>query len=416
MASEFDKKLTAYQLAYSMQPFRNVSIYPKILEKKTKFSAEEKAHLTRKGFRWYVYYDYINPATGEFTRQKTISGKVNRLFPDFDDRLEAIKNLQSTVKELLKEGYSPYRDREPDDHTITDSLTFGLAIKKEKVSSPRTYEGYEKSVNALIEHLKKTGRANRSIKDLNQPMIVQFLDGLSVSNRTRNNYRSDLSAVLSVLVAHGYLENNPAMKIEREPNRPKRDPTFSVHQVRDVFQYWEKDRAMLMYLYFVMYMFWRPRENCRIRIKDINLEEKIITIPETKTSGMKVKRIPDLILDELREYIKDAQPEDLLFTPTGPGLWHSRLGGSTKLDNRRDYFTKKWNDHREAMGLDPEYTIYGLRHTGATILYKRLIQKHTKDQALQTLSQITGHTSKAILEYIHYIDASLPEDYSELFK
>lgn len=394
------------------QKYRGVAIHPKILEEKKNFSEEEKKHLTRKGLRWYVYFDFIDPKTDTFKRQTPITSGINRNFPDFDSRLFAVKELKNEVLDQLKSGYNPYEDDEQEDQfKLISSLEFALRNKENKVGR-RTFTGYEKSVKAFIEWLKNDGKSNLDVKNCNKKVLVRFLDHISktATNRTRNNYRSDLSAVFSILVDQEYITKNPVENVKREATAEKRDPNYSDKQVLEITDYLKEDRVMIIFIYFVSYMFWRPKENCRLKVKDVNLEERKITT-FIKQGKIKTKLIPEILIEDLREYLKGADPEDYVFTPEGTGKW------DRALDGRRSYFTLKYKRLKKIMGVDPKFTIYSFRHYYITKVFKNILKEvKQEDKAISILSKITGHTSKAVWEYIHYTDASLPEDYSKYLK
>ena len=411
MASKFNKKISAYLIAYKMS-YRNVSIFPKILEEKKQFTDEEKKHLTRKGFRWYVYYDFLSPA-GKYVRQTPVTEGINRNFPNFDNRLFAIKHLKSEVENLLNSGHSPYDVEETKSFTIKFALDFAVELKKNEVGD-RTYKRYKGTVKALNEWLDKSGYSTYPVEKADKKLLGRFLNYISgkTSNRTRNNYRSDLSAVFGVLFQQEYVRDNPALKIENLKTAEKRDPTYTDKQVDDIMAYLLKnDKQMHVYISMVSYMFWRPIENCRLKVKDINLEERKINT-FVKQGKNKTKLIPELLIEDLKEYLKGSDPEDYVFTLSGsPGKWDS------DLEVRRRYFTGKYRKLKKVLGLDAEYTIYSFRHTFVTRAFKNLLEEtKSEEQAIYILSKITGHGSKAIREYIHFIDASLPEDYSKYLK
>lgn len=412
MASFLDQFKSAYESAYWMQKFKNVSIYPKTLEKKSRFSEEEKAVLIKK--RWYVYFDYLNPDTQKFERQTPITNNVNREFKDFDSRLKAIKILKQALIDFLAAGNVPdkyNKQKTGGKYTIVSALEFALKEKKNSNLSNRTKEGYEKTVNAFNEWLKKTGRGNRPITDLSDGIIAQFLASLKVSNTTINNYRGDLSAVIKILVKQHYLRENPVIHVEKEDAKPQIDFDYSQEEIKTVIDYLEKnDPLMLMFIRLVSYQFWRPKENCRIRIKDIDLENRTIKA-FVKQGKVKTKLIPSILYDDLKTYVKDGNPEDLLFTPEGVGKWER------DLDGRRSYFTLRFKRIRKKQGWNPNITIYVFRHYYVTLAFKNILSEvGSEEKAIQVLSKITGHTSKAITKYIHYRDLSLPEDYSDYLK
>ena len=103
-------RLLRERLSGNEPKYRNVRIFPKILEEQNTFSSEEKAHLTRKGFYWYVYYDFKNPLTGKYVRQTPVKNKLNLRYPEFDERLVKIKRIKTDLIKVLKDGHDPYQE------------------------------------------------------------------------------------------------------------------------------------------------------------------------------------------------------------------------------------------------------------------------------------------------------------------
>lgn len=408
-----NKKLSAYLIAYRVKKYRNVKIYPKVVDENPlyKFSKKEQKELTKRGKRWYLYYDFVHPGSNKYVRQTPITANINRDFPEFKDRYNRIHLLKEVLLERLNEGYSPYDEpEEKKQYNIIDSLAFALNIKKDQVGK-RTYESYKYAYTHFKEWLELNYYNSKPIEEIDRRIVNAFLNHIAkkTSNRNRNNYKNSLRALYSILIENDYLQYNVFDSIKNLKTEPKPDPTYSDKQVKVITKYLqENDKILLMFIYFVSYLFWRPKENCRLKVKDINLEERLIAI-QTKTKGRKTKRIPDILIDDLREYLKGANPEDLVFTPNGPGTWERQL------DNRRHYFSDRYRKVKKELGL-MEYSIYSFRHYSITKAYKKLRKDLTEDQAMQELSKYTGHDSKAIKAYIHYIDADATEDYSHLLK
>lgn len=182
-------------------------------------------------------------------------------------------------------------------------------------------------------------------------------------------------------------------KLYFEPTRPtKLDEFVNIKE--------GKIRTLLMYIKMISFMFWRPIETVRIKIEDIDFDKKTMTT-ETKTKQRKVKIIPSIILDEVKDYIGERK-----------GFFFD-LKASTDI-NRRTHLTNRFKKLRERNGIDPSITPYTFRHYFITRIYLQLRKSKSIKDTITELSLITGHTSKAILNYIHVNDIELPEDYSDL--
>ena len=111
MISNLHKKLSEYRIEYYkendlyMSNFRNISIYPKVVDKKKlkNFTTQEKEELTRTGFRWYVYYSFKEPGTDKYIRQRPVYLHLNRDFPDFDDRYREVHIMKQGITDALKQ-------------------------------------------------------------------------------------------------------------------------------------------------------------------------------------------------------------------------------------------------------------------------------------------------------------------------
>lgn len=218
----------------------------------------------------------------------------------------------------------------------------------------RTYKSYESAAVQFKKWAKKNGYGNTSVKKANKKLINLYLNHVASknSNRTRNNAKTNLSALFSVLSKFDYIDANFMLEISNLKTKEKRDPTYSKKQVDAIIPWLEKnDPVMEMFVYFVSYLFWRPKENCRLQVKDINMEDRLIT-EATKTKGVKTKIIPEILIDKLKDYLKGADPEDYVFTPNGLGKWESQLG------NRRNYFSKRYKKNQK--GIEVGRSLYHL--------------------------------------------------------
>ncbi len=96
--------------------------------------------------------------------------------------------------------------------------------------------------------------------------------------------------------------------------------TYPLEVLEGLFAFMkEKDPLLLLFVQFVSYNFLRPIEVCRLRLKDIILSQKLLTVrTKNKKKGSKTKIIPNIVIDEIKNFDFSTQ-QNFLFTPDGIG-------------------------------------------------------------------------------------------------
>ncbi|WP_248723256.1 site-specific integrase [Seonamhaeicola sp. ML3] len=423
-----------YESAYDLSQKKNFS-NPKI------YVAD--GDLTK---RWYVYFSFRNPDSGKMKRMTPFYGVANK-YKTKGERMEVLSVYRKTLLKLLKQGYNPFNDNtelfnklkgkkeapktqpqetaslpEPEQPetvsettklSLKEAFDFGLKLKKNVVNA-RTLKDYEGKINAFLKWLYTKHPDIKTIDGINKNIALEYLNDIlcQTSARNRNNYRADISSIMQVLEDNEIIESNFIKKIPVLKSKPERHKTYSQEMQDDIFKHLEnEDPDLLLYIKFILYGLLRPIEINRVKIKDINLTDKIIQY-KAKNSNLKTRIIPQILLDELPDLSK-MNGDDFLFTP-------SKIGGAWKTgeNNKRDYFTKRFRKMvKEPLGIGEDYGLYSFRHTSITKLYRELVKESSPFKAKSELMQITGHTSMTALEkYLRNLDAELPADYSEMLK
>ncbi len=367
--------------------------------------------------RWYVYYSFEHPTkvteNGHrlMIQQPPIYYNINRNYKTKTERLKAIKQLRNNIESLLKDGWTPYALESEARYTAKAALNFALKLKKSTLKKT-SYDDYSNRLSHFLEYLRKKGLSSADINSVNKKTVNDFLNSLLTksSARNRNNTRSVLSALFTILEDNELIDNNFIKNIKPLKTTSTRNKTYTGKGVDDIYKYLEKeDPIMLLFIKFVSYNFLRPIEVCRLKSKDINLKESILHI-DTKTSAAKTKRIPSILLKELIDLDLSSE-DDFLFTPTGVGRWEA------EERNRRDHFSKRYKKIKTILGYGPDHTIYSFRHTFITKLYRDFRKTQSPFEAKSNLMLITGHSTMTALEkYLRDIDAELPSDYSDRLK
>ena len=402
----------------------NTSLWSKLSE------AEKKEALSKK---WYIYYSFRD-TDGKLKRMPNIKGNVNKLNTK-NERIKYLNTLRNTLEFLLEKGFNPYKDNDveslllknksetkkdniiiekeiiivEDSLSIKKAFDFALSIKKNSISET-SYKNFE----LRIRKFRKTLDDGKPITFITKKVINDYLNKVleTSSSRNRNNTRTDLSGLFQVLEDNEIITDNLIKKINVLKSNPERNKTYTPEMQKDIFEFLEtNDPVLFLFIKFVSYNFLRPVEACRLRIMDLDINDKKLYL-RTKNKAVKVKIIPQILIDDLPDLSK-LNPENYLFTPTGFGqAWIATE------NNRRDNFSKRFKEVvKTPFNLNQDYGMYSFRHTFITKLYREYRKNHSQFETKSTLMLITGHATMTALEkYLRDIDAELPEDYSSLLK
>ena len=386
------------------------------VKKWSSLTPNEKKEALRKS--WYVRWYFLNPKTNKLERQGNIKSGVNRL-SKMTDRIKRLKKIKNHVKKAIKDGYSPYEKINDNFETEKKYINIKDALKKAHDHSNLTVSKVTSNdyFYAKEQFLKFIGSTNqlKDIKEVNKTTVLKFLNNKleKTSARTRNNYKSSLSALFTVLENKlNLIERNFIKDISNEKTKVKTDRTFTKTELKNIVD-WLKytDPYLLTYIRFIAYNFLRPVEVNRLKVKDINLEESLLYF-QAKNKPLKIKRIPSIFIDDIKSLnLHLYNAEHFLFTPKNePSEWNS------SDNSRRDTFSKRFKIVKNKFNLGSQYGLYSFRHSFITNLFRylRSVEKKSYSEAIEVLQPITGHETRVALErYIHQIDADIPEDWSD---
>lgn len=415
-----DKIKLVYESEYKMKNWKSVSIYPKILEDKrlSEFSKEEKMHLTRVGFRWYVYFYFRNPDTDKFERFNAPTLGINRDYKDFDERFNAIQALKRSVKASLKNGASPhsYSAIHSKQMTVGEAIDYAMGNKKVTLSK-RSFDAYSSKINIFKDYLDKRGVLNKSIDNFNHQYIREHLIEVS-RNTSASNSNTTLAMIKSIfteLYQSDIIKENYTSRLRREKVviKKRKYKAYTIEQAEFILKYLEDVHPVLrLYIKFIMYNFLRIVEIARLKVKDIDLEDKTLQV-FTKQGRVKKKRLPDSIVNILKDYDL-SNKEAYLFARDEIGKdWDK------SVSTRSKYYGDNFDRLKPSMGYKTGdgYTLYSFRHSGITIGYQNLRKRLSKDDALDELMKYTGHeTRSSLARYIQDNDIELVDEYEGIIK
>ena len=348
--------------------------------------------------RWYVYFSFRK--TADLTLIRFPNNMYAPQHLDKKERLQWLKTIQRNLSILLKDGFDPYNPEnnfefdteESLNHFIREAFEFALNIKKSTlVATP--YQGLVGRMLRFIKWLNENGFKNRLMTSVNKKVVTSYLNDILIatSAKNRNNTRTDISSVFTVLADNEIIPDNFIHKIPVLKSTPEKNKSFTSDQETEIFKYLNENNTLLsLYVKFISFNFLRPVEVNRIKIGDIDLNDKILKI-KTKT-GFKVKRIPQLLIDEIPDlsiYKSDAY----LFSRKDFGQYWEATENS-----RRNDFSDYFLEVKKKFGFDKNYGLYSFRHTFITKLYNTFIKEMTPDEAESNIISSLATPVKRLLE------------------
>ena len=404
-------------------------------------SQEKKEALSRP---WYIYYSFRDPKTGKLVRQPNIKAGVNKL-KNKRDRYVFLTTMQQALLKLLQYGFNPYEDNstleaelfsekgfkvtkkvkevvipvkkvevpiQESCATIAEALQLTLELK-ENMMNKNSFVQYKSRIGLFERFLKTKNYLEKPITFITKKLVIEYLNGILIksSSRNRNNSRTDIASMFQLLEDNEVIELNFVRKIPILKSVPKRNKTYSPKLEKEIYSYLEKeDSHLLLFVKFISYNFLRPIEVCRLRIEDVDIQDRKIYV-KAKNKPVKIKIIPEILLNDLPD-LANINPKSYLF-----GRFEIGENWEAEETNKRNEFSKRFKVIKEHFELGEEFGMYSFRHTFITKLYRQLRKKMSQHEAKSNLLPITGHATMVALEkYLRDVDAELPEDYSSLIK
>ncbi|UAM97276.1 tyrosine-type recombinase/integrase [Polaribacter litorisediminis] len=400
---------------------------------------------------WYVYFLFRNPATGKLKRQPNIKAGANK-YKTKRERYAFLKTMQQSLLELLEYGFNPYEDnskleeslfsseeikttdetstkeqptevvpqaeriipqttQEEPGKSIGESISFTLDLKVSMMNK-NSFVQYKSRIGLFEKWLKANNYYNNPVSFITKKFVTEYLNDVlkRTSARTRNNTRTDIASMFQLLEDNEWIRVNFVRRIPKLKSIPKRNKTYTPKQEEDIYAYLEKnDPFLLLFIQFVSYNFLRPIEICRLKVEDIDIENKRMYI-KAKTKPVQKKIIPKILLEKLPDLSEKDSKANLF------GRYEIGEPWDAEPINKRSEFSKRFKSVKDHLKLGTDYGIYSFKHTHVTKLYVKYRETMSAQGVKNKLKGITGHaTIDALEKYLRDIDAELPEDYSEDF-
>lgn len=417
---------------------RNAPRYVEISMAKKRFS-EPKLYISRKngrpcvepGHRWYVYFYWRTDPTKELDRKFTYTRGLNRL-KTAKERKAAGNELKNSFRDALERNWNPETKKTPPEKnrrgsgmTLGKALQYAYEIKKKGGKKELTLTGYEFHMNRFLDWSKQNGYYGLDPKDFTIDQFYEFLDWLRfdyvneqtqepISGGSVNNHKASLSALFTTMKNERLIDVNFIKDIPKVDAEVVNNKAFSVEDLRRIkAEMLKSDPGMIPFFSFILYPLLRPIEICRLKVRDINQDNWILSV-ETKTDVLSHRRIIEKMKPVIDKMELQKYPGDFhLFT----NVDHPKDWSDAKLKSRSDSFGERFRKIKNTLGYGREYGMYSGRHTAILDLYNSLVNQGLGEQEiLFKLMPITLHRSVAgIKNYLRKHKKSLPPDHSNIY-
>ena len=339
------------------------------------------------------YIDFLmrDPISGKLKRKKYMLDK----FKPGHERDFMAAQIIAKIYDNVMHGWNPWVDYP----TVRSGTKFREVIKRyrayilkivqKKIMSEKTKYDYFSRLKILEDYLEDRGVSEMSVHQFNLTCMTDFLDYIlldrDASARTRNNYRTWLSAFNTWLVEKQYMQHNFVSEIPMLPERVKFREALSIEDLRRLSAYLEiHDRRFLMACMMEYYTFIRPTELTHIKIRDISIEQQTVFVSSEISKNRKDGMVA--LNDKLLRLMIDLA---VFQHPGNHYLFGENFTPSaTKSESR--IFRERFNRLRNDLGFPDCYQFYSLKDSGIRDLANSEGIVVAKDQARHSDISVTN--------------------------
>ena len=317
---------------------------------------------------WFIEYYVTNPFTQTLERRKfRLNNLRKRCRTAMEFRVQA-NTICSQLNMKLANGWNPFTETS---NEKPGTLPISAMYEKyfadvEKDLRPDTLRSYKSFSKMLIEWCEKK-TSDMLLGDFTDVMAVRFLDEQRQerkwANATFNNNLVSAQAFFTWCVKKKYIEKNPFYGIEKKKKEAKKRTVVNADArsiIRDYFMKHQQGYLLICELVFQSLI--RPAEISRLRVSNVDLENKVIRLDGsiTKTKYSRNAVLSDELIEILSRNLAGANPDDYLISN---GYLPGKEPISTKM------YRNTWAKMRKDCHLPDTMQLYSLRDTGIISLF-----------------------------------------------
>jgi len=348
--------------------------------------------------KWFVRYAIKTPDEKNFRPLKEYGGsylfKSLNDIPNLKEREKKFNELMVLMNHDLKNGvdikntesvkaYVQKQEKEANKLTYDFCFNHFLKVKGYIDPTPKKKKTAELTKNLHKNHLRPFLESKNLLSDVTQitkAVLLEFMNfhylsddpKLKWSNTTFNHKQAMFSTFFQTLVDEDLIPDNQAEKIKRkEGEMTERFGKFTKEERDLIFTHFDKHSPfMSVVTRFIYYAYIRGTELTRLKISDIDLDSRTITMQAKNAKGQKDGlprhvKMSNQLTEAIRKYLSlyDYQPDWFLFgwnyKPNNTEInynwqFHFRNGLKELKKQHPDKFNR------------PGLTLYALKHSGVT--------------------------------------------------
>jgi integrase len=297
-----------------------------------------------------------------------------------------LKNLNIERHEIEKElGVS-------DNYIDQEALWIFMEKWQERELDQDSYAKYKRYIGRLIEWLIANGLQGHYIDEITQDHIETFLlDNRrknELSNRESNNTFSFVRTAFNFLFKKKIILQNPCDGIDKLKAPSKKHRYYDTKALEDITKaLMVRDPCTYFAFQAVYYLCIRSDEEIKnLKVSGIMWEQNKIFVEFGK--GKSQRYIP------LDEHMKKLLMEQKIFNYPGDYYIFGIKGKPSAEGIGNGFFAKRFRKVRDAAGMNPDYTIYGAKHT-------RVVHLKSDGVSDADIMSLTGH--KDFTAYAKYL-------------
>jgi len=244
--------------------------------------------------------------------------------------------------------------------------------------SRQTIKGYTLELKMLSSYLasKYNGPVyleEVTSKDLEEYIIFLKEKGNSASSRNRSVYI--IRSFYNFCLRREYTDKNPSIRLEITP-APEKERVFLSEEEMEALISAVQPQLAKTILTTLFYTGMRISECVNLKLKDVDLENGVITVRNTKNKRDRQIPVHKKLLPVLKEYcVKWRRPSNL------PYLFISRNMGRVSPD----YVNRILRNTAQRLGWKKHVTCHIIRHSFASSLVARNV-------SIVSIQKLLGHT------------------------